>query len=339
MEDDDRWLLVGNLDCEVVWAGASALPAAITARLALLATTLRVFARDDHDRLWLPGPVSPAQIPDAGAPRPILCTGPLPPGRRLPWGALTEPGLAIARTVNDRRFAAALAAELGVALPGTRTVTSVAELRAHLVAGGADASPDGGWVAKAPLTAAGRDRVRRTGAVIDSATATRVERLLARTGALVFEPWMPRLLDVGQGGIVVDASRAILLPPHRARCDASGVIRGLIVDDGAGLEPGERARLAATVAAVARRLGAAGYRGPFVVDAFVHDAGGTRQLHPLCEINARLTFGLVARAWATRRGHPVELGLDSTLPPGADPLVHGPDGRPAAWLAPAPPAP
>ena len=51
-------LWLGNLDCEVEWAGGPALPAAVIARLALLATTLRVFVDDDRERLWLPAPIA-----------------------------------------------------------------------------------------------------------------------------------------------------------------------------------------------------------------------------------------------------------------------------------------
>ena len=39
------------------------------------------------------------------------------------------------------------------------------------------------------------------------------------------------------------------------------------------------------------------------VDAFAYrDGDGTRRFHPLCEINARLTFGWIARALAARLG-------------------------------------
>lgn len=335
---DAPWVLIGNLDCEARWSGAPPPPAPVVTRLGQLATLLRVFARDDRDHLWLPSPVDPAQVPTAQAPRPVLVHGPVPTGRWLPWAAVAPHAVGVARRVNDRRFAAAVAAELGVALPGARTITTIAELRAHLDRGGAAASPTGSWVAKAPLTTAGRDRVRRRGVILDDATATRVERLLQRAGALMFEPWLDRRLDVGQGGVVLDDQRAHLFPPHRARCDSAGVIRGIVIDDGLALEPAERAQLETIVGAVARRLGAAGYRGPFVVDAFVYEADGVRRLHPLCEINARLTFGLVARAWSARRGHPIELGLDGAAPPGAEALVFTPTGEPAAWLAPAPTA-
>ncbi len=357
-------LLVGNLDCEVEWANGPALPAAVTARLALLATTLRAFARDDDDRLWLPAPVPPTAVPQDGAPRPRLEHGPLARGTAtvLAWGAtarldaaassaadapLVDPATVgadwqaalahaprtssvIARAANDRRFALALAVERGVALPGARVIESVTELRAHLAAGGADASPDGSWVAKAVWTAAGRDRVRRRGAVVDDATATRVARLLEVHGALVFEPWLTRRLDVGQGGVVLTADHAVLLPVHRGLCDDGGVVRGLVIDDVADLGAADRATLTDTVTAVAARLGQLGYRGPFVVDGFVHDRG----LHPLGEINARLTFGLVARAWAERLGTSLALGLDGVLPADGTALVHAPDGSAAAWWAP-----
>lgn len=351
--------IVGNLECEVEWSGGPALPEAVRARLARLATTLRVFAVEG-DALWLPAPVEAAAMPDDGAPRPRLLSGAVPTTPTMAWGASAAFGsvpagasgtfaarvdappdwraavrtppvpTTIARAVNDRRFALALADELGVALPGSRVIASVDELRAHLATGGADASPTGSWVAKAVLTAAGRDRVRRRGAILDDATATRVARLLAIHGALVFEPWMERRADVGQGGVVLDATRTLLLPPHSGLCDSAGVVRALAVGGDMPLSPDERARLATVVDAAARALGAAGYRGPFVVDAFVH-AGG---LHPLGELNARLTFGLVARAWAEHLGTPLTLGLGGPLPPDARALALDADGSAAAWWRP-----
>ncbi len=330
--------IIGNLDCEVVWAGGAALPAAVTARLAILATTLRVLD-DDADLLWLPAAVPDGCIPDDGGPRPRLCWGPMPSGpfaARLAWGVDRRvsdlSAAAVARGVNDRRFAAALAAGLGIALPGARTITTVDELIEHLAAGAASASPTGAWVVKAAWTAAGRERVRRTGDRIDAATRTRVERLLAVHGALVFEPWMARTLDVGQGGHVLPGGAVAILPPHRGLVDDGGVVRGIVIDDGAALEDSEREQLAEVALAAGRALGAAGYLGPFVVDAFVHEHGGRRALHPLCELNARWTFGLVARAWADRRGAPLTLGLGGAMPPGGTALVIDENGAPAAWV-------
>jgi hypothetical protein len=55
--------------------------------------------------------------------------------------------------------------------------------------------------------------------------------------------------------------------------------------------------LTATADRVAHALREAGYRGPFGIDAFRwRDAAGAVHLHPLCEINARLTFAHIAHA-------------------------------------------
>lgn len=364
-------LVAANLDCETVWAGGPALAAAVRARLALMATTMRVFAEDGDD-LWLPAPVDAARLAGPG-PRPRLIAdapdvrSPAPPGpgdARGPRGAGDErapastieahlrarPGdlrrawahdarfvpaevAAIARTVNDRRFAARLADELGVGLPGARIVRSADELAAHLAAGGAHAGK-GAWVAKAIWSAAGRDRVRRAEPTLDGPTRTRVERLLAIHGALAFEPWMPRLLDLGQAGTVAADGTVDLAPPHRGLVDPGGVVRGIVLDDGARLESSEVEQLARVARAAGAALVAAGYTGPFVVDAFLYDLGDNRRaMHPLCELNARLTFGLIARAWAALVGAPLTLGLGGPAPDGAIPLVLDDAGAAAAWIA------
>lgn len=49
-----------------------------------------------------------------------------------------------------------------------------------------------------------------------------------------------------------------------------------------------------------RRSGAAGYFGPFNVDAFVWRDGGGAHLQPRSEVNARYSMGWSARTGATR---------------------------------------
>ena len=68
------------------------------------------------------------------------------------------------------------------------------------------------------------------------------------------------------------------------------------------------------------KLAQAGYRGPFGIDAFVYGTGYDRQLYPLCEINARHTFGHVARALGRRLGI-TRLGFDPGMPAGGQPLL------------------
>lgn len=275
----------GNLDAEARWAGG-ALPAKLAARVSPFAALLAFLAPADQPvEIWAPAPVDPSRLRFAAT----MHAG-TPPSADLMWA---EPG---AKHVNDRRFALALAQRLGCALPGARVI----------------ASPDdidlaGPWVAKAPWTTAGRDRCFGTGRELPPELA----RLLAAHGELVVEPWLDRTADFA----ICGDTEGRLLPPHRLITSERGTFRGIALGEGP-------AELIDVARAVGDALRAAGYRGPFGVDAFVH-AGG---LHPLCEINARHTFGHVAHALARRRGAKT-LGLGPHAPPGATVLVDG-----AAWI-------
>ena len=96
---------------------------------------------------------------------------------------------------------------------------------------------------------------------------------------------------------------------------------------------------------VGSQLAQDGYRGPFGIDGFVYrGSDGQTRVHPLCEINARLSFGFVARALARHReAGAVTLRLGSgpipRSPPAQDrsariiPLLDpAPDDPTSAWL-------
>lgn len=330
-------LVVGNLDVEVelTRAAGAEIPAprrAVTEMISVAASTLSVFA-GPGDRLWTPAPIDPVRVP-AAADGVVLVSGPLaaqaPVDALLAWGeapsvAALRPSDGAAARVDDdapwpellwqlhptvdaalagnhRGFAHRLAGELGLALPGARMIDSAAALAAHLEAGGAREG-DGAWVVKAAYSAAGRERVRERGVAPAPDRATRIARLLAR-GPLLFEPWVDRVADVGVAGLVVGETLR-QWPPHRLATDASGVFRGIDLVDGEddGLRPGEREAVTGAARAAGRALADAGYRGPFGIDAFVYRSpDGERRLAALGEINARLTFGHVARAHAEAAG-------------------------------------
>jgi len=351
------------------------------------ASLLRAFAGggDRGDRLWTPEPVAFDRLTAvAGLPRPELVSGPLErvpvvPGQAvLAWGetpavaalrrragAVTEPppaGVppwlasllrmpqadpASAARANDRRFCLEVAGSLGVAFNGARCVQSADELAGH-VRGEAFAIGGGAWVAKAPWSAAGRHRVIASGAEDpgDPAIRRRLERLLARFGALVVDPWVRRTEDYGAVGLVSADGRVASLGTHRLEVDRRGAFSGLLLG-GVGEEVARR--LEATSVEVGRRLARAGYVGPFGIDGFTwSDPSGGRHLHPLAEINARVTFGLLARALAERvvptewRGS-VALRLGRPIPPvggegggGKEPrrieLLAATAESPGAWL-------
>jgi hypothetical protein len=172
----------------------------------------------------------------------------------------------------------------------------------------------GAWVAKAPWTAAGRDRIHGDGPPTDEQRVY-ARRLIERTGCLLVEPWLSRVFDVGVTARL-ERGRVIAAPPHTLLTDTRGAFLGIDLAE-PPLTAQERADLDRAVAAAGAALDAAGYAGPFTVDAFVH--GPERRLH-MCEINARHTFGHVARAIGCRvlGFSPAPAGATTLIAPAAD---------------------
>lgn len=215
-----------------------------------------------------------------------------------------EPGV-VAR-VTCRRFAFELARERGWVPPGAGFATDPAEV--ETLARAVSAVSGGPWVAKAPWSAAGRERL--FGSAPESArepdTLRRLEALLERHGSALVEPWVERTADFGLAGRLAP-SGARLDTVHGLEVDRRGAFRATVPlpSDFVPLAAAERAVLEEAFHAAAEALAAAGYVGPFGIDAFRWrrpDGDRRERLRPLVEINPRLTFGLVARAEAERHG-------------------------------------
>lgn len=311
--------ILGNLLGENDLAGRRTTPPrSVLAKAARMVTLLRVFAREG-DRLWLPARVELESIP--GLPFPLLETGPLrdlPPAEEvLAWcetpevavhrrqpreasssleGPLHEvlwrlpvPSPSVVARVHHRAFCLQVARDLGCALPGARMVDSLADL---------DGAPPG-WVVKAPLSAAGRDRYIERADFSDPKARRTVERLFERHGPLLFEPWLDRVADYGVSALLTSEGTRIV-GVHRQQVDRKGQFSG--IDLTTPISPETRDRLTETAMAVGDALRREGYVGPFGIDAWEYLSNGTTVLHPLGEINARMTFGLVAWTWAERVG-------------------------------------
>jgi hypothetical protein len=268
-----------------------------------MAALLRVFAREG-DHLWTPqdGPLTALQptaellawceTPDAVRLRAAARPPVIPwdaPLHELVWHLPVAPP-AIVAAVHHRAFYLQVAEALGCALPGARMVGSIAELERALATHGAP------WVLKAPLSASGRDRfIARNGPLLSDAKSRRtVEHLFERHGPLLFEPWMDRIEDYGCAALVTPSVLEIV-GIHRQRVDLKGQFAGIDLD--ARLPERGRERFLGIVEGVASALRQAGYAGPFGVDAWTYRRpDGSTAFHPLGEINARMTFGLVA--WA-----------------------------------------
>ncbi len=374
--------VVANLDAELELAGTGALPLSPSARAtaASLGTLLRVFAADGDD-LWTVAPVSPVVMPRvAGIATPRLRAGaidgfatydailpwcqtaaiPRRPARRaipraadpdeadlvLRIWALPRPRPGVVAAVHHRAFAWETARELGCALEGSRMVESVDDLQRHLASGAAAAGDDGRFVLKAPLSASGRDRVvLRAGDLDGPAARARVERLFRAFRQLLFEPWMKRTKDLAALGLV-DDDGVTVIGVHELEVEPEGRFSGIIVSRGRTLAERvpafARVLLESTAREVGERLREREYRGPFGVDGWIDVRDGRETLHPLGEINARLTMGFVARAFCDRLGSgrddgAAALRLGRVLPePSAVTALLAPaaDAPVAAWFDP-----
>jgi hypothetical protein len=111
---------------------------------------------------------------------------------------------------------------------------------------------------------------------------------------------MKRTYDTGIIGIL--ASEILhILPPHLQSIDSTGICRNITI----GAPSPHTAELTETAREVGQSLWQAGYLGPFSIDAFGYDGGFQR----LSEINARMSFGLVAHARTSPLPYSLELNL------------------------------
>ena len=223
---------------------------------------------------------------------------------------------AVARKINHRGFCLQSAKELDCALPGAQLLASPNELDDHLAATSVDR-----WVLKAPYSAAGRLRYIHRGGSPQPAER-QIARLFEGHTPLLFEPWMQRTADFGCS-VVVTAQEHLILGVHRLDVDPAGRFLGLELQVGEPhhrlrthrlqnpwLDSSEQSQLASVIQRIASRLRSNGYLGPFGLDCWRYrQADGQAAFHPLGEINGRMTFGLVARAWVERLRRP--FGLSS----------------------------
>lgn len=337
-------VLVANLDVESAHARRSArmrqdagaatlspkdprfaLPDAVMLRLAALGTLLRC-AADDGDRLWTVRTVDPARMADApGLARPELFSGPRPMRGDVVWG---EDGDAAA-AANDRAFGIAVARSHAVEDLRAEMVESIEEIDAL--------RPGTPWVLKAQHSAAGRDQVRFE-VPLDGPSRRRVEKILLVHGGALVEPWLDLAWEAGALGTVT--------PPRLRGRDARVTFEGVHafgVDAGRSLawvafpatapDAEDCARIERATRFAGASIGSLGYAGPFGVDVRKSVEG---VLFPLAEINARWTFGRVAREIARRvlpHATAWRFAVGSAPPAGAVPLLHAapPDGV-GAWI-------
>lgn len=220
-------------------------------------------------------------------------------------GAVAEPSPSreVLAQVNSRAFCASL----GETLPGGAFVTDAATARALL-----ERPPPPGfraWRVKRAFGMAGRgQRVIAAGAL--SPHDWRFVSAALGDGVRI-EPQAELVTEYAQHGLLAPDGSARFGAVVVQRCDARGAWRAT-----ERLAPAELAAfpfaraLADEARRVAAALHAAGYFGPFGVDAFSYrDGSGELRFNPRSEINARYSMGFAV-------GLPKPLRIIGVAPPG-----------------------
>lgn len=193
------------------------------------------------------------------------------------------PPFSVLRAVNDRRFCAAL----GHGLAGSCFAHDMPTLENYLE----HPSSTGVHVIKRAFSFAGREQRRVKDGVLDDSTRGFCDRSFAEGDGLQVEPWVDRVADFSRHGYLTRTGALLIGEVREQRCDPFGRFVGMSTTP-AVLTPTEHALLRDAVVETGAALTAAGYFGPFGVDAFRYRQveGGTA-FNPRCEINARFTMG------------------------------------------------
>lgn len=274
-----------NFDADAELAGAPAvrsMPRAVACRL--LRARVRLVPRGDvvigerpldpaaieAVHCWMPTPRARGVIQRAGLPMPHA------------------PPFDVLYTVNARRFSCAL----GAGPPGTRWVSSLAEL---------PESFDGDrWLRRAHGFA-GRGRHIAPRGPRQAATLAFARAAINADGGFELAPRVEILAEYALHGFLGADGALTLGEPLRSHVDPHG--QWLRASHDASLTAQERGELTATTTRVARALHDAGYFGPFGVDALRWRLDGARGFTACNEINARYTL-----SWALgMRGRRVDL--------------------------------
>jgi hypothetical protein len=202
---------------------------------------------------------------------------------------LDAPAAAVLRSVNSRPFAAALRAEHAPGSFEKHVVATLEDALAQLAL-----SAPLGWLVRRSFGAAGRGRRRIASGAPDAGELAWLVASL-RSGPLVIEPWVEVTREFTRSGWVgADGSVAVSSPCVQT-VSASGAWTGTERDETRQTSRDDDRALAEMFERAGRALAAAGYFGPFGIDAYRHrTAAGREVLNPLSEINARFTMD-----WAT----------------------------------------
>lgn len=189
--------------------------------------------------------------------------------------------------VNARDFAAALHAQLVPQAPLTKHIARTLDAALAI----ASRPAPRGWLARRRFGAAGRGR-RKLHAGDQPAPASAWLEASLRTGPLVLEPLVRIEHEYTRSGTVTPQGHVHMSEPCFQATTAEGAWTHT-ERRGHEVAPADDAALAQAFEAAGHALAAAGYSGPFGIDAFRYRDPWNEahsHLNPLSEINARYTM-------------------------------------------------
>lgn len=278
-----RFAFLLNMDPERELAGHTTDPfraledrRALQVELAPLTRDARILDRASVAARLASGLVGRAFMPTPGALGALERSGAIVPA---------APSLAVLRAVNHRAFSYRMDGALGGAVVAETLEDAARAVRAAGTT----------CLLKRPFGFAGKGR--RRVAALDRPAEAFCLKSLAEEGGVGVEPLLDRTLDAAIHGFIDEAGALTRGEPTVAEVSGGGSFRGSHRDRGE-LTEGERRALAEEAERVGAALFAAGYFGPFGVDALrFRGADGRAAFLPRCEINARYTMG-----WAIGMG-------------------------------------
>lgn len=232
------------------------------------------------------------------APLEVRAWSPTPRARCLLARAGLELGAAtdveVLRRVNARAFAAEVRGPLAGASFEKRVATRLEDVLALV----GRPSPYG-WLVRRPYGAAGRGRRRLWAGRPDAGELAWIVASL-RQGPLVVEPFVEITREYTRSGEVRANGEVVMFGPCAQLTTREGAWTASEALSAAAVGREDDAALAHAFEVVGRALFAAGYVGPFGIDAFRHRDPARPErdvLNPLSEINARYTMD-----WIVARG-------------------------------------
>ncbi|MCA9009242.1 MAG: hypothetical protein KDB01_05815 [Planctomycetaceae bacterium] len=222
------------------------------------------------------------------------------------------PRIDAVRLINSRRFQSLFDESIEVAGTGSmNTFGKLCSSMTEVTAAIRDAcrySPHG-WVIKADLSHASRNRILGTSAACNNDQLTWLATRFS-SGELVYvEPWVKRISECGLQFMIPSSdsgsSEVEFIGAVEMLTDSAGHYQGSVVVNPEGSDANEPLFWRAAIAhgrKIALKAAAAGYRGPLGIDCmlFQSPTDDHRWLRMCHDINGRLTMGRIAlslRKW------------------------------------------